>query len=181
MKFKAVMAGVILACAAWPASRGAGEGIAVGPRDARMGWWREARFGMFIHWGLYAVPGGVWNGKEGKGIGEWIMDSANIPVGDYEKFAKQFNPVKFDAAAWARTARQSGVKYVVITSKHHDGFCLFDTKATDYSVVKASPYGRDLLKPLAEACRREGIHFCAYYSIMDWHHPCPAACQRAAL
>ena len=140
-------------------------------RDARMQWWREARLGMFIHWGLYAIPGGIWNGQELKGIGEWIMDRANIPVADYEKLAKRFNPVKFDAAQWARTAKQAGIKYVVITSKHHDGFCLFQSKATDYNVAKATPYGKDLLRPLAEACRREGIRFCVYYSIMDWHHP----------
>jgi alpha-L-fucosidase len=167
MKSKSVLALLLLACAAVAAA--ASESPA--DRDARMNWWREARFGMFIHWGLYAVPGGEWNGKEVKGIGEWIMNSANIPVADYEKLAAKFNPVKFDAAQWARTARAAGVKYVVITSKHHDGFCLFDTKATGYNVVKASPYGKDLLGPLAAACRREGIRFCAYYSIMDWHHP----------
>ena len=140
-------------------------------RDARLQWWRDARFGLFIHWGLYAVPAGEWKGKPVGSIGEWIMNNANIPVEDYEKLTKEFNPMKFDAAAWAKAAKQAGIKYVVITSKHHDGFCLFDTKTTTYDVVDATPYKKDLLKPLAEACRKEGIKFCTYYSIMDWHHP----------
>ncbi|MGE3242504.1 MAG: alpha-L-fucosidase [Pirellulales bacterium] len=140
-------------------------------RDARMKWWRDARLGMFIHWGLYAAPAGEWQGKEIPGIGEWIMNSADIPVAEYEQLTKQFNPTAYDPQAWARAAKEAGVKYVVITSKHHDGFCLFDTAATDYDVVDATPYGKDLLTPLAEACRAEGIKFCTYYSIMDWHHP----------
>jgi len=140
-------------------------------RDARMEWWREARFGMFIHWGLYAIPAGTWDGQQIGGIGEWIMDRANIPVEDYEQLAKKFNPVKFDAAEWVRIAKDAGMKYMVITSKHHDGFCLFDSDATDYNVVDTAPYGRDLLKPLAAECRKQGLKFCTYYSIMDWHHP----------
>ncbi|NUQ63364.1 MAG: alpha-L-fucosidase [Pirellulales bacterium] len=140
-------------------------------RNARMEWWRDARFGMFIHWGLYAVPAGAWNGKEVPGIGEWIMNSANIPVDEYEKLAGKFNPVKYDPAQWARIAKDAGMKYLVITSKHHDGFCLFATDTTKYDVVDATPYGEDLLKPLAEECRKQGIKFCTYYSIMDWHHP----------
>jgi len=136
-----------------------------------MQWWREARFGMFIHWGLYAVPAGTWQGKAAPGLGEWIMDQANIPVAEYEKFAKRFNPVKFDAAQWVGIAKAAGVKYIVITSKHHDGFSLFGTKGTKYNVVDATPYGKDLLKPLSEECRKQGIKFCTYYSIMDWHHP----------
>jgi alpha-L-fucosidase len=154
----------------------AGAGSAWNPetpeqRDVRMKWWRQARFGMFIHWGLYAIPGGIWEGKPVGGIGEWIMNSANIPVAEYEKLAAQFNPTEFDAAAWVRTARDAGMKYLVITSKHHDGFCLFDSKVTDYTVVKASPYGRDLLQQLSAECRKQGLKFCTYYSIMDWHHP----------
>jgi alpha-L-fucosidase len=140
-------------------------------REARMQWWRDARFGMFIHWGLYAIPAGTWDGKPIAGIGEWIMDRANIPVDQYEKLAGRFNPVKYDPAEWARIAKDAGVKYIVITSKHHDGFCLFDTETTDWDVVDATPYGRDLLKPLADECRKQGIKFCTYYSIMDWHHP----------
>ncbi|NLX96774.1 MAG: alpha-L-fucosidase [Rhodopirellula sp.] len=140
-------------------------------RDARMQWWRDARFGMFIHWGLYAIPAGTWDGKQVPGIGEWIMDRANIPVDKYEKLAAQFNPAKYDPAAWAQIAADAGMKYLVITSKHHDGFCLFATDTTDYDVVNATAYGKDLLKPLAEECRKRGIQFCTYYSIMDWHHP----------
>ena len=140
-------------------------------RDQRMKWWRDARFGMFIHWGLYAIPAGVWNDKPVKGIGEWIMDRANVPVDEYEKLAGKFNPVKFDAARWVRIAKDAGMKYIVITSKHHDGFCLFDSKATNYNVVDATPYGKDLLRPLAQECRKQGLTFCVYYSIMDWHHP----------
>ena len=140
-------------------------------RDERMAWWREARFGMFIHWGLYAIPAGEWNGKTVPWISEWIMHSADIPVAEYEALATRFNPTKYDPDRWARIAKDAGMKYVVITSKHHDGFCLFDTKTTDWDVVDASPWNKDLLAPLAEACRREGLHFCTYYSIMDWHHP----------
>ncbi|TWT47554.1 alpha-L-fucosidase [Botrimarina hoheduenensis] len=139
--------------------------------DARMAWWRDARFGMFIHWGLYAIPAGEWNGKPVPGIGEWILAKGNIPLADYVPLAKQFNPTGYDPQEWAQIAADAGIKYVVITSKHHDGFCLFDTAATDWDVVDATPYGKDLLAPLAAACRARGIHFCTYYSIMDWHHP----------
>jgi alpha-L-fucosidase len=140
-------------------------------RDARMKWWRDARFGMFIHWGLYAVPAGTWKGQQIPGIGEWIMDRANVPVDQYEPLATQFNPIKFDAAEWVRIAKDAGMKYIVITSKHHDGFCLFDTDATDWNVVDRTPYKKDLLAPLAAECRKQGLKFCTYYSIMDWHHP----------
>ena len=141
-------------------------------RDARMAWWREARFGMFIHWGVYAIPGGEWKGKfVPPGGGEWIMNTANVPVEEYEQLAKKFNPVKYDPAAWVRLAKAAGMKYIVITSKHHDGFCLFDSKGTDYNAAKATPYAKDLLKPLADECRKQGLKFCTYYSIMDWHHP----------
>lgn len=140
-------------------------------RDARMQWWRDARFGMFIHWGLYAIPAGVWNGKQTPGTGEWIMDQVNIPVHDYEKLAAKFNPTKYAPARWVQIAKEAGMKYVVITSKHHDGFCLFKTDTTKYNVVDATPWGKDLLKPLADECRKQGLKFCTYYSIMDWHHP----------
>jgi alpha-L-fucosidase len=140
-------------------------------REQRMEWWRDARFGMFIHWGLYAIPAGTWDGRQIGGIGEWIMDRANIPVEQYEQLAGQFNPEKFDAGQWVSIAKDAGMKYLVITSKHHDGFCLFDTAATSYDVVDATPYGKDLLKPLSDECRKQGLKFCVYYSIMDWHHP----------
>jgi alpha-L-fucosidase len=136
--------------------------------DARMQWWREARFGLFIHWGLYAVPAGEWGGKTG--YGEWIRNNAQIPLPTYDKFAARFNPVKFDAAAWVKMAKDAGMKYIVITSKHHDGFAIFDSQVSDFDVM-ATPFRRDILKELAAACRREGIKLCFYHSIMDWHHP----------
>jgi alpha-L-fucosidase len=136
-----------------------------------MAWWREARLGMFIHWGLYAIPAGHWDGKPHGGIGEWIMNSADIPVDRYEQLADQFDPVRYDPQQWVQIAKQAGMKYIVITSKHHDGFCLFDTAATDWDVVDRTPYKKDLLAPLAEECRKADIKFCVYYSIMDWHHP----------
>ncbi|MDY7393984.1 alpha-L-fucosidase [Aureibaculum sp. 2210JD6-5] len=139
--------------------------------DARMEWWRNARFGMFIHWGVYAVPAGIHNGEKIDGIGEWIQHNAKIPVAEYEKYAKQFNPDKFDATAWAKTMKQAGMKYVVITSKHHDGFGLWDSEVSDYDVVDFAPYGKDILKALSDACKKEGIKFGLYHSIMDWHHP----------
>jgi alpha-L-fucosidase len=148
-------------------------------RDARMAWWREARFGMFIHWGLYAVPAGTTNdGRKIEGIGEWIMLRGKIPVAEYAAYAKRFNPVKYDADAWVQLAKNAGMKYIVITSKHHDGFALFDSKVTDYDVVDATPYGKDLLKPLAEACRKYGMKLGFYYSqAQDWHHPGGAAAR----
>ncbi|MBN2578087.1 MAG: alpha-L-fucosidase [Pirellulales bacterium] len=139
-------------------------------RDARMGWWRDARFGMFIHWGLYAIPAGQWNGKPVDAAGEWIMFNGKIPLKEYESLQKQFNPVKFDAAKWAKIAKDAGMKYVVITSKHHDGFCLFDSKLTDYDVM-STPFRRDIMKELAEAVRDQGLTMCWYHSILDWHHP----------
>lgn len=138
--------------------------------DSRMDWWRDARFGMFIHWGLYAIPAGTWQGTPVGGVGEWIMESARIPVGDYEPLRDRFDPVRFDAAQWARLARRAGMKYLVITTKHHDGFCLFDSALTDYDVGGA-PFARDVMQELAAACRREGIRIGWYHSIMDWHHP----------
>ncbi len=154
-----------------PAAEPAGSGVAKetkAERDRRMAWWREARFGMFIHWGLYAVPAGEWKGRTDHA--EWIMETAHIPVDQYEKFRDRFNPVKFNADQWVAIAKSAGCKYIVITSKHHDGFCLFDSKHTDYDVM-STPFRRDIMKELAEACRRQGLRICWYHSIMDWHHP----------
>jgi alpha-L-fucosidase len=136
--------------------------------DARMQWWREARFGLFIHWGLYAIPAGEWNGKTN--YGEWIRNNARIPIGVYDEFVQQFNPTDFNAEEWVRLAKDAGMKYIVITSKHHDGFCLFDSKQTEFDVM-STPFKRDILKELSEACRKQGIKLGFYYSIMDWHHP----------
>ena len=140
--------------------------------DPRLNWWRAARFGLFIHWGLYAIPAGRWQGQQIPGIGEWIMHRARIPVAEYEKLALQFNPQHFNAAEWVALAKRAGQKYLVITAKHHDGFCLFKSAFTGYNAVDATPFGRDIVKELAEECARQGIKFGLYYSqTQDWHHP----------
>ena len=140
--------------------------------DPRLDWWRAAKFGLFIHWGLYAIPAGLWKGRAIPGIGEWIMQRAEIPVAEYEQLAGQFNPVQFDAAAWVALAKAAGMKYIVITSKHHDGFCLFKSAQTDYSIVDASPFGRDVLAELAAECKKQDMRLGFYYSqTQDWHHP----------
>lgn len=145
-------------------------------RDARMAWWREARFGMFIHWGIYAVPAGTYNGKRIDGIGEWIMNHGKIPVAEYQAYAKDFNPVKYNPDEWVRLAKEAGMKYIVITSKHHDGFALFDSKVSDWDIAGATPYKKDLLKPLADACRKYGLKLGFYYSqAQDWNNGGAAA------
>ena len=136
--------------------------------DARLDWWREARFGMFIHWGLYAVPAGEWKGKTN--YGEWIRNNAQIPLDEYDKFRGQFNPKAFDATAWAKMAKRAGMRYVVLTTKHHDGFGLFDSKLSDFTVMN-TPFKRDIVREYVEACRKEGLRVGFYHSIMDWHHP----------
>ena len=128
-------------------------------RDARMEWWREARFGMFSHWGVYSVPAGVWNDQKINRIAEWIQRWARIPVDEYMLLKDQFNPVHYDADAWVRLARDAGMRYIVITTKHHDGFCLWDSEHTDWDIT-ATPHGKDLLEPLAEACRKYGLKLC---------------------
>jgi alpha-L-fucosidase len=141
-------------------------------QDPRLDWWRAARFGMFIHWGLYAVPAGMWKGVPVEGIGEWIMYRARIPVAEYEPLAQQFNPHKFDAAEWVGLAKQAGQKYLVITAKHHDGFCIFKSNVSHYNIVDATPFGRDPLRELADECQKQGIKLGFYYSqTQDWHHP----------
>jgi len=144
-----------------------------------MEWWREARFGMFIHWGVYAVPAGTYKGQKINRIGEWIMNRGKIPVAEYQEFAKEFNPVKYDPEAWVKMAKDAGMKYIVITSKHHDGFALFDSKASKWDIVDATPYRKDLLKPLAEACRKHDIKLGFYYSqAQDWNNPGGAAARK---
>lgn len=139
--------------------------------DERMAWWRNATFGMFIHWGPYAVPAGEYGGEEIKGIGEWIMDRAEIPVAEYEEYVRQFNPTQYDADQWVKMAKDAGMKYIIITSKHHDGFSLWDSEVSEYDAVDFAPIGKDLLAELKEACNRHGIKLGFYHSIMDWHHP----------
>ncbi|MBM7565901.1 alpha-L-fucosidase [Paenibacillus sacheonensis] len=122
--------------------------------DLKMQWWREARFGLFIHWGLYSLLA----------RGEWVMYQEQIPIKEYEKLAIRFNPARFDARSWVRTAKETGMKYIVITAKHHEGFSMFRTRVSDYNIVEATPFGRDPMLELAEACREEGIRLCFYYS-----------------
>jgi alpha-L-fucosidase len=162
--FLILLSGLLIAASSCSRPRDA----ALSAGDSRMAWWREARFGLFIHWGLYAIPAGEWNGETNHA--EWIRTTARIPLEVYERFVGQFNPRKFEAEEWVRMAKEAGMKYIVITSKHHDGFCLFDSRYTDFDVM-ATPFGRDILKELSAACRRAGIRMCWYHSIMDWHHP----------
>jgi len=141
-------------------------------QDQRMKWWRDAKFGMFIHWGVYSVPAGEWNGTVRKDKpSEWIMAYADIPIDQYETLAPKFNPEKFDAAEWVNIAKQAGMKYMVITAKHHDGFAMYDSKVSDYDIVDSTPYGKDVIAELSRECKKAGIKFCTYYSILDWHHP----------
>ena len=151
-----------------PLAQGTAPAAAPAPADPRLDWWRQARFGMFIHWGLYAIPAGEWNGRTD--YGEWIRNNARIPIDVYDRFRTRFNPARFDPDAWVRMAKAAGMQYIVITTKHHDGFALFDSEDTAWDVM-ATPYGRDIIGQLAEACRRGGIRLGLYYSIMDWHHP----------
>lgn len=137
--------------------------------DNPLAWWQAARFGMFVHFGLYSIPGGEWNGKP-VGTHEWIRHNAKIPDEEYIRLADQFNPTGFDADALAALAKTAGQKYLVFTTKHHDGFALFDSRHTGYDVM-STPYRRDIARDVVEACRRHGITPCWYYSIMDWHHP----------
>lgn len=133
-------------------------------------WFKEAKFGMMIHWGLYSILGGEWKGERIKNIGEWIMHSCEIPIAEYERLARVFNPIYFNAEEWVRLARDAGMEYIVITSKHHDGFALFKSDADPYNSVDATPFGRDIIDELAKACRKYGIRLGLYYSqCLDWH------------
>lgn len=135
-------------------------------------WFRSAKFAVLFHWGLYSLAAGTWKGKRIHGIGEWIMYRGRIPVREYETLAAQFNPVKFSGKEWARIAKAAGMKYIVVTAKHHDGFAMFKSKASQYNIVDATPYKRDPLLELAEACEKEGIRLGFYYSqFQDWHEP----------
>jgi len=139
--------------------------------EARMAWWKDARFGMFIHWGIYSVPAGTYDGKQIPGIGEWIMNRGKIPVARYAEYAKEFNPVEFNADTWVSIAKNAGMKYIVITSKHHDGFAMFHSETSPYNIHDATPFKRDPIAELAAACKKAGIRFGLYYSqAQDWHH-----------
>jgi len=147
-----------------------GGSAASNQNDLRMQWWKDAKFGMFIHWGIYSVPAGKWG--DNTNYGEWIMHQAKIPRVEYSALAKKFNPTQFNADEWVKLAKDAGQKYIVITSKHHDGFAMFGSKADPYNIVDATPFKRDILKELAEACRKQGMKLGFYYSqAQDWYHP----------
>jgi alpha-L-fucosidase len=141
-------------------------------REKRLEWFREAKYGMFIHWGLYAIPAGDWHGTRSLGLGEWIMNRSQVPVKEYEQLATRFNPVKFNPDEWVQIAQDAGMKYIVITSKHHDGFAMFKSAVSKYNVADATPYKKDVLKQLADACAKRGMRLGFYYSqSQDWHEP----------
>lgn len=137
-----------------------------------MAWFREARFGLFIHWGLYCLPAGEWKGQPVAGIGEWIMNRAQIPVTEYSALAGRFDPEQFNAEQWVRMAQDAGMKYIVITAKHHEGFAMYHSLVTPYNIYDATPFHRDPIRELAQACARHGMKFGFYYSqSQDWHEP----------
>jgi alpha-L-fucosidase len=140
--------------------------------EQRIAWWRDARFGMFIHWGVYSLPGGEWKGKKVGGYAEHLMRKEKITRAEYIALAKQFNPVKFNAEEWMVHAKNAGMKYFIITAKHHDGFALFDTKVSDFDIVDQTPFKRDAMAELAAAAKKHGMKFGFYYShAFDWEHP----------
>ena len=139
--------------------------------DSRMEWFADAKYGMFIHFGLYSQLGGEWKGKSIDHYAEWIQANADIAAQEYAMLATTFNPKDFDADFIAETAKAAGMKYIVITSKHHEGFCLWDSEYTNYDVASTPFAGRDILAELSAACKKQGLKFCTYYSIIDWHHP----------
>ena len=138
--------------------------------DAAMKKFRDNRLGAFIHWGLYAIPGGEWNGKMYNGAAEWLKSWANVPADEWLRLMDQWNPEKFNAKVWAKMARKMGVKYVKITTKHHEGFCLWPSKYSNYTVAQ-TPYKKDILGELVKAYNDEGIDVHFYFSVMDWSHP----------
>lgn len=151
-------------------------------KDERMKWWREARFGMFIHWGPYSVLGGVYHGHQQQhGGAEWIMNRSKIPVAEYQQYAATFNPVKYDPEAIVKMAKNAGMKYIVITAKHHDGFAMFKSNASKFNIVDFTPYGKDVLAALASACRKYDMKLGFYYSqAQDWNNPGGAASRKVA-
>ena len=141
-------------------------------KDRRLQWFRDAKFGLFIHWGIYAIPAGEWDGKIYPGASEWVLYRAMAPVEEYRKLASRFNPVEFNADEWAKLAHDAGMKYLVITSKHHDGFAMYHSQASAYNIVDTTPFKRDPMKELAEACAKYNIKLCFYYSqTQDWNEP----------
>ena len=172
MKTKTLVLSVLLLCM--------GHLMAQTAQDKKMAWWREARFGMFIHWGPYAVLGGDYHGYLTRAGGPaWIMNRCKIPVREYQDMTRTFNPVHYDAEAWVRLAKEAGMKYMVITAKHHDGFAMFKSEASPYNIVDFTPYGKDVLDALAKACRKYGMKLGFYYSqAQDWNNPGGATHRR---
>ena len=152
----ALLVGLALLGASTP-SRSAGDDLRAEARKT----FQDARFGLFVPWGVYSLLG----------KGPWVMEGDRLPVSEYEKLPPRFNPAEFDAEAWVKTARSAGARYLVITAKHHDGFCMFDSRLTRYDVIDASPFARDPLGSLIDACRKHGLSPVVYYSLLDWHHP----------
>ena len=130
-------------------------------------WFQDAKFGIFIHWGVYSLMAGAGE----KDVAEWVMEEKEIPIDKYERLASYFNPVKFNADEWVENFKSAGAKYITITSKHHDGFAMYDSKVSDYNIVNKTPFGRDILKELKAACDKHGLKLFFYYSQLDWHHP----------
>ena len=174
MKYKSVFAILLLCLACAPQNSGDRSESDDTETATLPEWFSNGKFGMFIHWGPYSVLGGEWNGKriEQGDIAEWIMERFHIPVEEYRKVAATFNPVQFNAREWVALAKNAGMKYIIITSKHHDGFAMFDSRVSDYNIVDYTPFKRDPLKELSEACAEAGIKFCVYYSHReDWENP----------
>ena len=167
-----LIAATAICCKKAPTPEPAGEASAV---PERMEWFRDAKFGMFIHWGIYTELAGIYGDKTDGG--EWMMHSKQIPIKEYSALAKRFNPVRFDAADWVSLAAEAGQKYMVVTAKHHDGFAMYDSDASAYNIVDASPYGKDVIAALARECKAQGLHFGFYYShLLDWYHPGANGC-----
>jgi alpha-L-fucosidase len=142
----------------------------------KMDWFRDAKFGMFIHWGIYTELAGIYGDKTDGG--EWMMSSKKIPIAEYSALAAQFNPVRFDANDWVRLAAEAGQRYMVVTAKHHDGFAMYHSRVSPYNIVDATPFGRDVIAELAQACREQGLRFGFYYShVQDWYHPGAGGCD----
>jgi alpha-L-fucosidase len=145
----------------WPAGAADQPPVPTSAGAAARSWFEDAKFGLFVHWGVYSLLG----------KGEWVMDNDKIPISEYAKLPPRFNPTKFDAEEWVKLAAAAGMKYITITSKHHDGFCMYDSKLTAYDIVDSTPYGKDPMKALADACNKHKIKLFFYYSLLDWHHP----------
>ena len=167
---KSTIIALLCFAALFPGHLTAQESASKDKAESRMDWFRQAKFGMFIHWGVYSMAAGEWNGETDHA--EWLQLTAKIPLAEYTEYAKDFNPKKFDADRWVKIVKDAGMQYLVITSKHHDGFAMFDSACSDHNVVDGTAFKRDPLKELSQACARHGIRFCVYYSLgRDWQDP----------